>query len=280
MLGVGVGKSNTSVTRLRCKQWTCEYCAYVNRVQWHMRVMRTLENWQEHPPFAFMTVTAPQWAHREKKTLRVLQDNANKMLMRIKYHNKWDDFAYVRVLEQHESGEWHAHYLITWAKYWRGDDAYGKTLQTDDDLQYANSRFLKKHMAETGHGWKVDWQKIRWQYDASRTETPTVQAALQVTSYVTKYMTKDIQTQVRRHRYKRMRQIQASQHFKPEYATDFEDSEKREWRVQSRYRYQDYVKDVKPVKDTQIKRTITANDFDPRFDNVYKDNLLIQACDI
>lgn len=277
MVGVGVGKSDTQLSRLRCKQWTCDYCAYINRVQWHMRVMRTLENNPELPPFAFMTVTAPRWAHKEKKTLRVMQDNANKMLNRIKYHNRWDEFAYVRVYEQHESKEWHAHYLITWAKYWTGDAAYKKTLEDDDDLRYANSRFLKKHMAQTGHGWKVDWQRVRWQYDPERAGSPTVQAALQITSYVTKYMTKDVQTQVRRHRYRRMRQIQATQHFKPEYATDFKQGEKREWRVQGRYRYEDYLRDVKPIRDVQTGQHIAAGSFLQRQDNIYPDKLMLEA---
>jgi hypothetical protein len=279
VLGVGVGQSDTQLSRLRCKQWSCDYCAYINRVQWHMRVMRTMENNPEMWPFALMTVTAPRWAHKEKKTLRVMQDNANKMLQRIKYHNRADDFAYVRVYEQHESGEWHAHYLITWYRYRKGDEAYKKIIETDEDLNYANTRFLKKHMAETGHGWKVDWRIIRTDYDPNRGQTPVVQSALQVVSYVTKYMTKSTQTQVQRHRYKRMRQIQATRHFKPEYATCFEDGEKRRWRVQGRYRYKDYLKDVKPVKDAQTGQHVGAASFLERQDNVYPDLLMLEAAE-
>lgn len=42
-------------TRVRCKQWSCEYCAHVNRVQWLMRMIRGIE--ASSPKFEMRLVT-------------------------------------------------------------------------------------------------------------------------------------------------------------------------------------------------------------------------------
>jgi hypothetical protein len=302
MLAVGTGASDTLVTRLRCKQWSCAYCAYINRVQWHMRVLRTMEHNDWWPAPAFITFTAPAWAHDEGKTLRVLQTGLSKIYDRLRYHNraesmfgqKIDGCPYVRVFEQHKSGAWHMHYLAWWRRWHSGDVRNGHVLDCDsceicadesnnksvNCVKCANDKFLKKHAVACGYGWRVDWRPVRYQYDSSRSDTPTTQAALQIASYITKYMTKDIQGIVEKHRYKRMRQIQATQEFKPEYAVQFEEGEQRNWRVQSRYRYSDWVQDVKPVQDVQTRSRISAVQFDPKFDNIYDDLLQLRAAEI
>lgn len=211
--------------------------------------------------FAFCTVTAHEKVRTPGKTYKTLQSALSKLFKRMRRANAYSDMPYVRVYEPHADGRLHVHMIIHWTS----------AIGASDER---NERWLKDNMRACGGGYIADYQTIEPAYDPDRDNGRFTQSVLQVASYVLKYMSKGVQETVKAEGYPRMRVIQASQDFPPELATDVE---AREWRVQDRYRYGDYVKDVKPVRDVQIGKRIRATDFDAQFDNIYPDSHLFDA---
>lgn len=168
---------------------------------------------------------------------------------------------YVRVFEPHKDGALHAHLIIHWS-------------MSLDATDKQNTRWLKDNARECGAGHQADYSTITPAYDPERQNGRRVQEVLQVAAYVVKYMTKDLQSVVEDEAYPRMRRIQASQHFKPEYATDVE---ARDWRVTGRYTYDQYIEDVKPVKDNQTNMKISAVHFIDAGQTMYPDNIHLEA---
>ena len=100
-------KDGRGIIRLRCKQWSCEYCAKANQSMWRNHLLKTMpplsDNW------AMITVTCMGADHRNMTTLKRLMDNFDRFMKRLK--REYGNFQYVRVYEQHKSGEFHMHIL-------------------------------------------------------------------------------------------------------------------------------------------------------------------------
>ena len=262
MLAIGQGEEDTVLTRVRCKQWSCQYCAYINRVQWNMRIMRAMQqNRATWGNFAFVTITAHEKMRTPKKSYKTLQNALSKLLKRMRRKNAYSDMPYVRVFEPHKSGALHAHLIIHWTTDLNATDKQ-------------NTRWLKDNARSCGAGYQADYRTITPGYDPGRQNGRRVQEVLQVAAYVVKYMTKDLQQTVEEEAYPRMRRIQASQHFPPKLATDVED---RDWRVESRYTYDQFVEDTKPVKDNQTGMKITAVHFIDAGQTMYPDGVHLDA---
>ena len=102
--------SDTSkLIRLRCKKWSCEFCAEINKREWryHLR-----DKFKDFDQFSFITITCLGWQHRENMTLAMLMKSWPNLRKRLK--RAFGKFSYVRVFEQHKSGEFHLHALITY----------------------------------------------------------------------------------------------------------------------------------------------------------------------
>jgi hypothetical protein len=240
MLGVGVGENGAILTRLRCKQWDCAYCAYVNRVQWHMRIMRTLPHLDT--PLAFITVTIKPRKNERDYGLARIRGGLNRLQKRMRRANMFDEMPYVRTYERQKNGNWHAHALIGWANYWYGMRYAGKRIETPDQLNKANKRWLKDNAASCGLGHQADYRILQDIDDMVSADTicddeqiddmvsadticddEQMEAVSRITSYVTKYMSKDLMNEVDRLRPPRMRVIQASKHFAKSRAADLEE---------------------------------------------------------
>lgn len=127
------GKNNEDRTALlfspRCKQWSCDYCAELNKDYWiHQATRGTLIITSEGRDMQFITITSRPYA-TPNTSLYFFKQNWPKLNRRAKYHtNKWNEthgieWAYFLVPERHKTGVLHAHILaathISHKKFWR-----------------------------------------------------------------------------------------------------------------------------------------------------------------
>lgn len=97
-------------TRLRCKQWDCDYCARANQKMWHAFLSGQLpiisDDWW------MVTLTAHSRMREQQASYKNLQVGIDRIIKRIR--RVWSDVNYVRVFEKHPSSEaLHAHMLIS-----------------------------------------------------------------------------------------------------------------------------------------------------------------------
>lgn len=98
------------LTRLRCKQWSCDYCAKANQRMWRSFLMGQLplvaDNWW------FVTLTAHSKKRQQQQSYQNLQRLIAAIIKRIR--RVWSDVNYVRVFEVHPSSKaLHAHLLVS-----------------------------------------------------------------------------------------------------------------------------------------------------------------------
>lgn len=101
----------------RCKQWSCDYCAEINRDYWIHQAMRgTLLITSEGRDVQFVTLTSRGYA-TVNSSLYFFKQNWPKLNRKLKYHtNKWQGhfgykWDYFLVPEHHKSGVAHFHIL-------------------------------------------------------------------------------------------------------------------------------------------------------------------------
>jgi len=102
-------KDGRGIIRLRCKQWSCEYCAKANQSMWRNHLLKTMTPISDH--WTMLTVTCMGDDHRNMVTLKRLMTNFDRLMKRLK--RDYGKFEYVRVYEQHKSGEFHMHILAS-----------------------------------------------------------------------------------------------------------------------------------------------------------------------
>lgn len=100
-------KDGRGIIRLRCKQWSCEYCAKENQSMWRNHLLKTMTPLSDH--WTMLTVTCMGQDHRDMVTLKRLMQNFDRLMKRLQ--RAYKRFEYVRVYEQHKSGEFHMHVL-------------------------------------------------------------------------------------------------------------------------------------------------------------------------
>jgi len=158
-------KSIIYVARLRCKMWSCDYCATQNRLIWRAHMIDVIN--RLGGVWSFLTVTAHPNAHKAAKSLLNLRQGLDKLMKRLR--RKYGDFEYIRVYERHKSGQFHAHIIA----------------RINDESDKDAKKWLKANSAECGMGHQADFQTIRVRDDAT--------AGGLVAAYVCKYLTKDAQ---------------------------------------------------------------------------------------
>lgn len=102
-------KSNAfdgTITPLRCKRWSCDHCAPINR-------QKVIGIARRAKPDAMLTLTLrpnenetpDEMAGRLKAALRLLR-------LRLKRHGRFSNFHFMAVFERHKSGFPHLHLLL------------------------------------------------------------------------------------------------------------------------------------------------------------------------
>lgn len=185
-----VGNNCRFLLRTRCKQWNCPYCAPKNMREWRYRIMATIEEYGDNVDWYLWTLTLSPKHHKSgstAKSLRVWRKHWNKLMGKVKY--RLGKFMYIRVFETHKSGILHVHMLAN---------------ATFDDVVRIKEYNDKQEMNIRNHSEKME--KIMVSYglgkihDIKPIVTDTYEEnghARNVSAYVTKYLTKDIQSDVR-----------------------------------------------------------------------------------
>lgn len=261
---IGRDKRNTYIYRPRCKQWNCPYCAMMNKRVWMYRMMKAVED-SHHDnllnlSWFFWTLTLDGDDHNNgdfkdnvEHSLNVWRSCWDKLAKRIRRDMKkyTDTFTYVRVFETHKDGTLHIHIMSNVAYH-----DLEPVFPDDEDTPYT-SKILTSHLLELSLGYIHDIKPV----NSDRLENNGV--ARNVASYITKYMTKDIQSGLRdimkQSGLGRIRLIQTSQGF-PDIESNSKDDIK--WSM-DRLDIEEYVQNetTKVHKDISRDAIIDLYDF-------------------
>lgn len=166
------------LTRLRCKSWSCPFCATGNRARWKAFLLDVLPAISEI--WSFHTITLPDWIRKrndyseEDKTiasLALIRGNWDKLMKRLK--RQLGSIEYFRCFEMHADGVLHVHMLISHEI----PKSELNTVIEKDGGMYSYWRWLKDNAPECGFGYM--------------TSSENLESGVKATGYVTKYMTKE-----------------------------------------------------------------------------------------
>jgi len=208
------------VVRLRCKMWTCEYCAAKNKAIWRAKLLHHI--YHVDCDWSWFTLTAHRYARGEQKSLANLRGAWDSLIKRMK--RKYGKFEYARVYEKHADGSYHIHAICS---FHFEDIKVRVSRKTKKRTSY--SHWLQKTAWELGIGMYTHAENVsRQDFKLEEVEgeiTPETKKKLQAgyaASYITKYIVKlDTQTKLE---LKNVRHIQTSQGWlkAPEFAVSSE----------------------------------------------------------
>lgn len=236
------------LSRIRCKQWDCDYCSKRLQAQWRAHLNREIA--RIGGAWSMLTITADGKDHHDGQAIVSLRTHLDPLQKRLK--RAWGRFEYVRFFETHQSGEYHAHVLAQ--VYPPDPDDIGERINKRGEVEeYYKGVYLtelKRHSAAVGLGYIADVKPLGDVLD--------VGFALIVT-YVTKYLTKQAQQFTAP---KGMRRVQCSSGFAPLKAATDEESG---WTVDNG----GYTKDEFQVRadagirvtDLDKRRLVTLDDY-------------------
>lgn len=168
------------IIRLRCKQWSCEYCAKLNQSVWRGHLLKKMPPLCDY--WTMITVTVGGEHHHDMQTLKVLMTNHDRLMKRLK--REYGAFQYVRVYEQHKSLEFHMHILASIRIDANSEDWITDKQGRSVYVGYDSAR-IEYHIRECGLGRISD---IRPLVTAEGDAANPVYAV----RYVSKYLTKAV----------------------------------------------------------------------------------------
>ncbi len=201
------------VYRARCKVWTCDYCAQINRNIWQARIINHLaENIEEAWHFVTLTLLGEDhnglvssvaiWRKIWDALMKRVRRMAKKAAVKLQY---------IRVFEPHQDGTLHVHMLINYAPADNKEIKRYNRMKKRYDTVW-NSDTLSEHLLELGLGYIYDWQPIS--AEIKETSDSAEEQAVRISGYITKYLTKTIQSvivQANKQHKLRLRAVQTSQ---------------------------------------------------------------------
>lgn len=203
---VASGDTGNFVYRTRCKMWACPYCAEVNRRNWQARIINHIK--AVGGAWYFVTFTLESKDHQGLVYSLMMWRNVwNAFMQAIRRMTK-DKLHYIRVFEQHKDGTLHVHMLINFAPSDLEKRKFWNKRKKKYDVVW-QSQAIDDVLARFGLGRVYTWLYVT-PSDAKTLE----EAAVRVSGYVTKYLTKqnvEIIEQVSKHEGLRIRSIQTSQ---------------------------------------------------------------------
>lgn len=180
------GPKQALMTRLRCKQWTCDYCADKNARTWQYWLIKRLP--EVAADWYLVTLTASSKTRTTLASLENLRSNIDRLIKRMK-RVFGEDIEYVRVYEKHPtSSAIHVHFIMSGLSPYVAIGyseklkpmAFGVLTRTYRDGVWSLKTWIKKTCGEIKMGYIAD---------AKLLEGGAEKAAF----YVTKYLTKDMQ---------------------------------------------------------------------------------------
>ena len=180
-----------SISRMRCRQWDCEYCAVRNADMWRGHLLHTFCDEMTDKKWIFITLTVPPWAHEKPPdvSLRLLKDAWGKMYDKLRYLNG-GKLSYVLVFETHKSGIFHVHALCDLGAHYDAQNVFidyslPYEMRIEREKEHPFCVWLSEKCTDTGLGWVCHATRIR------EGETGKDNARLAV-GYITKYFTKAV----------------------------------------------------------------------------------------
>ena len=247
------------MVRVRCKQWSCEYCSQENARQWKNHLLTRIgrpDFWLRQ--WCLITITASGEANRKGPiyTLKNLQRGWSKLYHRLKRWNG-SPFDYVRVFEKHTDGKYggyHMHILADVGDAWvyhftninrvldREAHAMGLGLKPRKRLKKEKSpeRWIKDNCATCGMGNQADFSYV------GKTAAGTAR-------YATKYIGKQLEILEFP---PRMRRIQASRGMTLKKQSG---SKIRQWRAKSAI-YRDDLTRFDKIYDMTARHIVNIED--------------------
>jgi hypothetical protein len=174
--------------RLRCKQWSCDYCYAINAKIWRAKLFKSAVEMLKNGTFSdfcFITVTLPSRLHNKgflasyekiEEGADFIRANWDKFMKRLK--RQYGKFQYVRVLETHKTGVLHIHLLATF----KISDS--KPVKRADGSIFNQSKTIVRHARSCGFGWIHDATNLE------KLGGNELESVIAIVSYVTKYLTK------------------------------------------------------------------------------------------
>lgn len=170
-------------TRLRCKQWDCEYCALKKQSIWRAflydKMPKVSDDWW------FITITAHSRMRSQDASYKNLQRGIDVLMKRVR--RVFGKVDYVRVFEKHPSSDAiHAHlvcsnltpYVISGCHKNLQPGWLALTARDSSTGAWAIRSWLKKTAQECQIGYQADVQRLTNNY---------------AVNYATKYLTKSAQ---------------------------------------------------------------------------------------
>lgn len=172
------------LSRLRCKSWSCSFCASGNKARWQAFLLDVLPAVSE--VWSFHTLTLPDWVRKNKDfsdedrtlaSLGLIRANWDKLMKRLK--RQLGSVQYFRVFEKHADGCLHVHFLVS---HWMPDDELHYVepytdKQNKPQGDYTYWRWMKDNAPQCGFGFMTSCENLR---------DPKAGVG-----YTTKYMTKE-----------------------------------------------------------------------------------------
>lgn len=173
------------MARLRCKLWHCPHCSNVNRRYWRAIIYNHINAYPDKK-WSFHTFTLDSKYHAlgRLESIRFIKRNWQKLLQAL--IRLYGVFDYVRVVEFHSSGIPHIHLLASFeipksdlSRSKKKEKQYIKKLKHDYKIKLKNGkkRKYKAILLRLGYGYMTNSQNAHGNDK-------------QITSYITKYMTK------------------------------------------------------------------------------------------
>ncbi len=167
------------MSRLRCKKWSCEYCAEQNKQMWRSHLKKRIG--KIGGVWYFVTLTAHEKVRSAEMSLKNIRDNIDRLLKRLR--RIYADIDYVRVYEKHKKGAYHAHFVmhglsdrLTRTAMPNGAIKFRVHLVESEGRSWGIKTWFKRTCREMGMGYMVDVQRI--------------DSITRTVNYICKYLTK------------------------------------------------------------------------------------------
>jgi len=184
-------------TRLRCKQWSCDYCAAINSRMWQAHLLDNINRLSDETTrWSFVTLTSNakiRDAHRSYNVVNQMWRKLSELWREIHRAYGGLNLIYARTLEAHKSGAIHLHAIV-------GHDVpLCGYVNVNHAKKFKKNRknFFDKPRFRGRQHWRIGDLAAKYGGGYKAEVTPIYRAnAGLVVAYITKYITKDNQSKL------------------------------------------------------------------------------------
>lgn len=151
-----------TIARLRCKQWTCAFCAERNMQAWKRHLVERFQGVLKGSKWCFVTLTAPPYLHGQpERSVEMFQSLWKRLYDKLRRY-LGESVSYVYMYEAHKSGTYHMHALMSFGHIYDESPLFYVWKNPLD--HHPIQRWLKDTCASLGGGYIVDVRRIHSRY--------------------------------------------------------------------------------------------------------------------